>query len=80
MLILRHAYKSSFCFILIVLLRPPSAHALFQNDRFNKDAGNKQEYIYKPEKNDACMDYLFHKQCLYLGRIRNTMLHSGGNL
>ena len=55
-------------------------HALFENGRFNKDGQkNKWEYINKPERN-TCKDYPFHKYCLYLDPIRNTMLHSGGNL
>ena len=61
MFMLRHMHKSSFRRILIILLMPLSAHALFQNGRFNKDGQkNKQVYINKPERN-ACKDYLFHK-------------------
>ena len=77
---LRQMHKLSFHCILIVLLGPLSLQALFQDGRFNKDGHkNKQEYINKPKKN-ACKDYLFHKSCLYLDWIRNTMLHSRGNL
>ena len=58
---LRHMHKLSFCHLLIILLRPLSAHALIQNNRFNKDGQKKkQEYIKKPERN-ACKNYLFHK-------------------
>ena len=61
MFMLRHMHKSSFRRILIILLMPLSAHALFQNGRFNKDGQkNKQVYINKSERN-ACKDYLFHK-------------------
>ena len=77
-LCLRHVHK--FSFIIIILLRPLSAHALFENGRINKDGQkNKWEYIKKPERN-ACKDYPFHKYRLYLDPIRNSMLHSGGNL
>ena len=56
-----HVHKLSFHRILIILLRPLSAHALFENGRFNKDGQkNKREYINKPKRN-ACKDYLFHK-------------------
>ena len=48
----RHMHKLSFCRIFILLLRPLSVHALFQNGRFNKDdQKNKQEYINKPKRN-----------------------------
>ena len=58
---LRHAHKLSFRRILVILLRPLSAHALFDNDRFNKDGQkNKRKYIKKSERN-ACKDYPFHK-------------------
>ena len=57
----RHLHNLSFRRILIILLRPLSAHALFEYGRFNKDGQkNKREYINKPERN-ACKDYLFHK-------------------
>ena len=46
---------------LIILLRPLSAQALFENGRFNTGGKkNKQEYISKPERN-ACKDYPFQK-------------------
>ena len=77
---LRHVHKLSFRCILIILLRPLSVQALLKNGRFNKDGQkNKLEYINKPERN-TCKDYPFHKYWLYLDLIRNTMLHSGGNL
>ena len=58
---LRYVHKLSFRRILIILLRPLSAHALFENGRFNKDdQKNKREYINKPERN-VCKDYPFHK-------------------
>ena len=54
-------HKLSFHHILIILLRPLSAHALFKNGSLNKDGQkNKREYINKPETN-ACKDYSFHK-------------------
>ena len=54
-------HKLSFRHILIILLRPLSAHTLFQNGKFNKDdQKNKQQYINKL-KGNACKDYLFHK-------------------
>ena len=46
MFMLRHIHKLPFRRILIILLRPLPAHALFQNGRFNKDGQkNKREYI-----------------------------------
>ena len=43
--------KLSFGRILITLLRPLSAQALFQNGRFNKDGQkNKQEYMNKNQR------------------------------
>ena len=50
---LHHVQKLSFRRILFhLLLRPLSAHALFENDRFKKDGQkNKREYINKPERN-----------------------------
>ena len=59
MFMLRHVHKLSFRHILIILLRPLSAHALFDNGRFCKDGQkNKREYINKLERN-TCKDYLF---------------------
>ena len=59
MFMLRHVHKLSFHRILITVLRLLSAHALFDNGRFNKDdQKKKQEYINKPERN-ACKDYPF---------------------
>ena len=58
---LRHVHKLSFACILIILLRPLSAHTLFNNGRFTKHGQkNKQEYISKPDGN-ACKAYPFHK-------------------
>ena len=47
-----HMHKLSFGGILIILLRPLSLHAVFQNGRFNKESQkNKREYLNKPERN-----------------------------
>ena len=47
--------------MLVILLRPLSAHELFENGGYNKDGKkNKAEYINKPERN-TCKDYPFHK-------------------
>ena len=52
----------------IILLRPLPAHALFQNDRFNKDGQkNEREYVNKPKRN-ACKDYRFHKYLFGLNK------------
>ena len=65
-----HAHKLSFRRILIILLRPPPVHALFENVRFNKDGlKNKREYTNKPERNLVRIILFINNDSIYVAVV-----------